>query len=312
MPPWIVVRVERVRVAAGTTEWDGPHEESSLKQMCKDVSSLIGLARPDVGGAARLGCSLLSSGQRQTDPREPDLQLVLDIGGVSYSSYVATDRRAQLFSYSFVVPGAVVPVEGLVLAVVDADENSRRGQEIGSIRLTRKELIELAESRALIERRSDAVALLELSVRPRDGKLRTVDVSVEAKRGGTEARGLEVAAGEIVRVEASGSWRIGSWNDDMLGPSGYLDGRLRDSNLTLFPKDEHGAAVAVVGQQEAAALLRPRPCARFVSTYAGVVWVGINDRQAGDNAGEAHFRVLTRGPKPAEWRAPGALLGCDP
>jgi len=313
MPKWIVLRVERVQVAASDTEWDGPAVDSSFKEICKGLSSLVGAARPEVGGVARIGCSLLSGEkQRQADPRDPDLQVILDMAGASYRSYVATDRRAHLFEYPFVVPGDAVPPDGLVLSVVDADANAPRGQEIGSVRLTRDEIITLTTSGQLITRQSESLALLEFSVRPHDAKLRKADVTLAANRGGVDVRGIEVNAGDVVRVEASGTWQIGSWNADWLGPDGYTDGRLKDSNLDLFPRDSHGAAVAVVGQQEAAALLRPHPCERFVSPFAGVVWVGINDRKPGDNNGEAHYRVFTRAPKAAEWRAPGVLLGCAP
>ncbi len=310
MPKWIALRVERVQVA-GDIEWDGPVEESSFKEMCKDVSTLVGLVRPDVGGAARLGCSLFSEEQRQTDPRDPDLQLVLDIGGVSYKSYIAVDRRAHLFSYPFVIPGDVIPPEGLVLTVLDADDNADRGQEVGSVRLSHAEIISIATSGQLATHQDGSVSLLEFTARPHDGSLRKVEVTVDAKTGGREVLGLEVNAGDIVRVEASGTWQIGTWHNDWLGPGGYGDDRLKGSNLRLFPSDGHGAAVAVVGQQGRASLLRPRPCDRFVSNFSGVVWVGINDRETSDNNGEATFRVLTRAPKAAEWKSPGVLLGCD-
>lgn len=311
MPAWVAIRVERVQLATNT-EWDGPVPESGFASLCKDVGTLVGITGPGNAGAVRLGCALLSDEQqRQADPRDPDLQLTIDVAGVSYRSYVAADRRSHLFAYTFVVPGDAVPTDGVVLSVVDSDTDTKRGQEIGSVRFSRAEMIEMATSGALVTRQASDVSLLEFSVRPFDGRLRKVEVDLDARRGGAEVRGIEVNAGDVVRVEASGSWQIGSWNDDMLGPLGYTDGRLRSSNLTLFADDDHGTAVAVVGQQEAAVLLRPRPCVRVVSPYSGVIWIGINDQEFQDNKGSAHYRIFARPAKRREWLVPGQLLGCD-
>lgn len=313
MPKWLAIRVERVQVNADGREWDGAVPESSLKQMCGDISKLVGVVRPGLGAAGRLGCALLGGQkQRQTDPRDPDLQILLDAAGVSYQSYIATDQRAHLFGYPFVVPGGVVPAEGIVVSLVDADTDAPRGQEIGSVRIGRDELIAAATAGGVLTRSAGSLGLIEIAVRAHDGGLEKAELALPAREGGTEVRGIAVNAGDVVRIEATGTWQIGSWNDAWLGPDGYTDGRLKDSNLSLFGKDHHGAVVAVVGQQGSAALLQPRPCVRVVSPFSGVIWVGLNDRSPGDNNGEVRLRVFTRAPKESEWRTPGALLGCPP
>ncbi|MEZ4403737.1 MAG: hypothetical protein R3B06_27180 [Kofleriaceae bacterium] len=312
MPTRIVLRVERVQVAVDGREWDGPVAERDYKQGCKDVSALTVLLAPAAARLIRLGCALMSDQrQRQTDPREPDLRLELRSGGVTYTSYVAPDRRAHQFGYSFVVPDESIPAQGLVLAVVDNDDGASGGQEIGSVRLSRDQLIGLATTGEVRALRAGALELLEVTVAPHDGRLRKVEADLAVRDGGATVEGIQVNAGDVVRIETSGTWQIGTRGHDELGPEGFTDGRLHDHNLPLFKHAAHGGTVALVGQQGQQHVLAVSPCARFVSPYAGVVWVGVNDRAFADNRGTVHLRVFTRGAKPGEWRTPGATLACD-
>lgn len=310
MPKRIVLRVERVQVASTKREWDGPVAETSYKKLCSDVAGVVAAVRP-AGALASVVCDLMSEKQRQTDPREPDLRVELRSGPVVYTSYVAPDRRAHQFGYSFVIPDESIPAQGLVLAVLDDDDGALGGEEIGSVRLSRDQLIAMATTGELATLAAETLSLLEVSVTPHDGRLRKVEFDLATNSGGATARGIAVNAGDVVRIEASGEWQIGTYNNEVLGPEGFVDGRLKDYNLPLFPRAAHGSTVALVGQEGKLVVLPVSPCARVVSPFAGVVWVGINDRKFTDNQGSAHVRVFTRGPKPAEWASPAALLGCD-
>ncbi|MBK9031558.1 MAG: hypothetical protein IPL61_09525 [Myxococcales bacterium] len=286
MPKRIVLRVERVRVATDGREWDGPIAETSYKKLCADVAGAVAVVQPEVA-IAGLACNLLGSGkQRQTDPREPDLRVELRSGPVVYTSYVAPDRRAHQFNYSFVIPDESIPAQGLVLAVLDDDDGALGGEEIGSVRLSRDQLITMATTGELASLAAPPLSLLEVSATPHDGRLRKIEFDLAASAGGETARGITVNAGDIVRIEASGTWQIGTYNDKELGPAGFSDGRLQDYNLPLFPRTAHGSTVALVGQQGKLVVLPVQPCVRVVSPFAGVIWVGINDRKFTDNKGQ--------------------------
>ena len=224
---------------------------------------------------------------------------------------MAPDRRAHQFTYAFVIPDESIPPQGLVVAVLDDDDGPLGGEEIGSVRLSREQLIAMAATGELASLAAPSLSLLEVSATPHDGRLRKAEFDLATNSGGETVRGITVNAGDIVRIEASGTWQIGTYNDDVLGPQGFTNGRLQDYNLPLFPRMAHGSTVALVGQQGKLVTLPIHPCARVVSPFAGVVWVGINDRKFTDNQGSAHIRIFTRAPKPAEWANPAALLGCD-
>lgn len=150
--------------------------------------------------------------------------------------------------------------------------------------------------------------MIEVLVAAHDGNLRVLSRDLDISEGGMTIIGFPVFAGDIVRVEASGQWRIGTVHDDLLGPAGYAEGILSDSNLPYFPKAGHGAAVALVGQHGLGNTIEPNPCVRFVAAYSGAVWVGVNDQKPRDNRGTVHFKVQTRGAKAGEWRQPGGIF----
>jgi hypothetical protein len=321
MPKRIVLRVERVQVAAGGREWDGPVAEVSYKNMCSAVAGLVKAVgervSPMIGAKAAIAgvaCDFIGDGkQRQADPREPDLRVELRSGPVVYTSYAAPDRRAHQFGYSFVIPDESIPAQGLVVAVLDDDDGTLGGEEIGSVRLSRDQLITMAKTGELASLSAESLSLLEVSVTPHDGRLRKVEYDLATNSGGETVHGIAVNAGEVVRIDASGEWTIGTGTsgNEPVHPEGLTAARLQRNNLPLFPGVAHGSTVALVGQQGKLVRLPLTPCARVVSPFAGVVWVGINDRAYGDNRGSAHIRVFTRAPKAAEWGSPGALLGCD-
>lgn len=311
MPKRIVLRIERVQVAAGGREWDGPVAEVSYRKICLDLAGAVASVKP-VAALGGLACDLLgNSKQRQSDPREPDLRIELRSGPVVYTSYVAPDRRAHQFGYSFVIPDESIPTQGLVLAVLDDDDGAMGGEEIGSVRLSRDQLIALATTSDVASLSAEALNLFEITVTPHDGQLRKAEFDLATNSGGEIVRGIAVNAGDVVRIEAAGTWQIGTYHNEFLGPEGFTDGRLRDYNLPLVPSEAHGSTVALVGQQGKQLILPVQPCVRVVSAFAGVIWVGINDRKFSDNVGSAHIRVFTRAPKPAEWASPKVFLGCD-
>jgi hypothetical protein len=309
-PRWFVLRIDRVQAARNGIEWDGPVDETSSRDACRSIAGLAGIVIP-AARSATLACSLVRDDQRQADPRDPDLQLLIEAPSVRYESYVAFDRRNHLFDYAFVVPSAALAADGLLISVVDADIGADRGQEIGSVRLTLDELTDLATKRTVGSRTAENLSLLEIAVGPYDGTLMESEVKIDAAIGGASDMSFKIHAGDIVRIEAEGTWQIGHFYDQVIGPSGYPNSAMRSGNLAAFKDEPHGAAVALVGSQGKMAKVSVNPCIKFVSPYAGSVWVGINDQSNRDNRGSALFRLLKRGPSAAQWMKPGAIFRCD-
>lgn len=309
LPEWIEIRVQRVQVAAGR-EWDGPTEERGQDQ-CRDLAELAMIV-PKVGKGISILCeAFTTNAQRQADPRHPDLQLLLEAPGVKYRSYISFDQQSQLFDYPFMVPSAALSEDGVVVTVVDNDQGSERGEEIGSLRLRKQWLLDAWQSNQLQTQSPDGLTLIEINVSERSGELTHKDAVFEASAGGAEVAGLEIVAGDFIRIKAAGTWQIGNWNDKLLDASGYPDDRLRKSNLERFRDVAHGGAVALVGRSGMLFEVPPTTCFRAVAPFSGVVWVGINDNQPGDNRGTVSVRVHRRGPSPGEWRRPGATFPCE-
>ncbi|MCE9580297.1 MAG: hypothetical protein K8W52_44680 [Deltaproteobacteria bacterium] len=309
LPAWVRLRVQRVQIAPSDVAWDGPTPDTSLRSKCDGLASLAALhptTRP-----LGLVCTFINRPQRQADPADPDLQVLLEVPGVRYASYVAFDTRSHAFDYSFIVPARAVPADGLLLTVVDADTDSPRGREIGSVRLAKDELAEAVSRGTLLPLHPDGLNLLEVEVSAYDGSYTHQELSLATSAGGAYVRGIEVNAGDVVRIEASGSWRIGTWHNDVIGPAGFPNGALHGSNLAPFPDVAHGAAVALVGANGATTNLHVDGCAKMVSPFSGLVWVGVNDREFGDNRGQVDFAIKKRGANAAQWADPGTLMSCD-
>lgn len=310
LPPWIEIRVGRVRVASSTSPWDGDRQERDWRRFCEGVTEAASSLRPMVSVGSGV-CQILDSPQRQTDPTLPDLQLQLRGADTTYSSYVAPDQTSYTFDYPFAVPREAISEAGFAIAVIDVDESSTGGQEIGSIRLSKEDLRDAVTAKKLQALTSSGLDLLEVQVRPHDGAFRKQVVDLDTSKGGMFVSSFAVRAGDVVRIEAQGSWKIGRWPDNSsMGPAGRSDSA-KGSRLKLFQDPANGAAVAFVGRDTSVLPVAVNPCVKFVAPYSGSVWVGVNDTKYGDNRGNAQFTVMKRGAKATQWASPGTLLACD-
>jgi hypothetical protein len=311
LSPWIELRVSRIRISPPVTPWDGPREETGIKDKCKGIAVLAGLLSAGAGAGVGLTCGFIDDPQRQTDPTLPDLQLVLDVQGVRYMSYIAFDQVEHNFDYSFVLPAAVVPDNGLVLSVVDADDGPVRFQSIGSVRITKDELAEAEIGGGMMSLRPSGLDVMEVEAHPYDGGFKKKVLTLDAASGGANVQGFPISAGDVVRIEAAGAWRVGGYYKETLGPAGYPGGGPMEYNFGIFRNVPHGAAVAVVGGGGQIQLGPVAPCLKFVAEHAGIVWVGINDRDYGNNQGTVDFTVMKRGPSATQWTKPGVVIPCE-
>jgi hypothetical protein len=69
--------------------------------------------------------------------------------------------------------------------------------------------------------------MLRLRSRPAPGRAQEASVEIAASDGLVPVDGIDIPAGMLVEIRAAGRYKIGSWNDSTLGPSGYPDSRER-------------------------------------------------------------------------------------
>ena len=225
LPPWIQLRVGRVRIVKGSAAWDGPKTEASFSGGCKAVIQSVGAtAKLNLKEVSDFGCNLLSDSQVQSDPALPDLQVQLNVHDTTYKSYIAFDQTTHTFDYPFAVPVAALTESGVVLSVVDADDGGA-SQEIGSVRVTKEQLLNAFASKTLMSLSAPGLELFEIEVSPADGTFKRRVVNLDSKKGGETVAGFSVFAGEVVRIEAKGSWSLGGLFPSRVLPSGPVDGR---------------------------------------------------------------------------------------
>jgi len=115
----------------------------------------------------------------------------------------------------------------------------------------------------------------------------------------------------LVEVRAKGSYQIGSWNDETLGPDGYPGGGPQGYNLPgeVFESAKHGAAVALLQIDSAAQAVVIGECARFIAETGGNLLVGINDHDHSNNHGDISFEIRLLAPDAQTWQE-AAVQGC--
>jgi hypothetical protein len=166
---WVVLRVERVEVAVARAD-GSPWDDST----------------PTASQAA------------------PDLGVRLTIDATSYASAVAPDRLVHDFAYDFLVPLEAVPPAGLGLEIFDQDGNDpRRGEELGTIRVTRSDITDLLAGSSRVKTFShDSVTRLEVTSRRYTKSSRRLTATV--RPGKREVRlAPSIVAGELIEARAS-------------------------------------------------------------------------------------------------------------
>jgi hypothetical protein len=308
LPENLVLRVDRVDVAAtrpGTKDrWDGPVPEPRGNAVCSLLAIGTNLVSPVAGeGVEGLCGAMIRLDQRERFPEDPDLRLRLRAGAaVSFESPVTLNETSHSFSYEFVVPTSAVPADGLRIEVLD-DDGVDGGQTIGAVRLTLETLAKTLESPTHMLTTSEG-ALIRLEVvvspyAPMDIEGRRIPATFDPQRAGT--RGL--MAGEIVHLRAEGKYKVGSWYDATLGPTGYSGDAARRYNFKQEPflNAPHAAGIALAGQKDSFVGVLVAPCVTFTSLYAGDLRVGINDTDPKNNEGWIAFEGYTRAPTVEEW-----------
>ncbi len=191
---------------------------------------------------------------------------------VAYTTWVEPDTASRSLQYEFVVPLAAIPSDGLRVEVLD-DDREQQPELVGSMRLSRQELTNAYRSGSkLLVLADGAVRRLEVVVSGY-GPVEDIDLPRRASDG-PAAVGRGAQAGEVVRVRASGTFKVGSWFDETLDPG-------------CTPALRRGE---VIGLDRT-----------FVATHAGALSVGLNDKDLSNNEGQVKFQISRRAPTVEEW-----------
>lgn len=211
--------------------WDASARESQGGEGCGLLVALDFVAAP-LGGVASAVCSMASSGGGGSEraQQDPDLFVRIRAGSTTYSSPVISDRASHDLVYSLFIPREALRDDGLELGIYDLDgDDERQSMLIADVSLREHQLDGRLELRGKdLDEPSLALLRLDFDDPPRSSQH---NLSMSADDGLVPVRGLELAAGMAVEIRASGRYRIGSWNDAMLGPAGYPNGGPREYNL---------------------------------------------------------------------------------
>jgi hypothetical protein len=293
-------------------QWDQGRQESNDDEGCGLLVALD-LFAPGVGSVASAVCSFAASGSGsgQNKAEDPDLFVAFELGATTYTSPVIVDRASHDLRYSLFVPHSALRGNELRVAVYDLDGEDRRDSTL----IADREFT-AAQLDGKIELRGEALGepsleLLRLTFddtpRPQSAS-RTISVNA----GLVALEEIDLPAGMLVEIRASGTYVIGEWNDAKIGPAGYPGGGPRDYNLpgSELGRAKHGAAVALLHRDSAAQAIVVGECVRFVARSGGRLFVGVNDKDFRNNRGELSFEIHVTTPDAATW-ARGGQQACE-
>jgi hypothetical protein len=308
LPEALVLRIDRVEVAAtkpGTSDrWDGPAAEPNPFP-CRLLGLGVGaVAAPVVGKGAELLCDASRSTQHaERNPADPDLELRVSArNGSAYISRTTRDVLSETFKYEVAIATGAIPEDGLLIEVLDDDLGSG-AETVGAIRVSRADLTSaLASPTRLVARSDGAIRRLELVV-SEYAKVELGSTSMAAREGFHPVGTRALFAGEVVEVSASGTYTVGQWYDEPIGPLGYPSHAARGYNLGTEPfhSAPHACGVVTVGAIDTLQGVLVTPSQKFVTRVPGPLRFGINDNEPANNHGQVAFAAVVRAPTPEEW-----------
>ncbi len=318
---WIVITVGQA-VAADknplTNEaWD--NQTARTGDDCVTVGLLFSLFGPPVLG--KLAHSLCAEDERQKAEGArvagaPDLAVWLHTSnGANAKRYATRTERDQLspvFNEDFVIPTDAIPEDGsLHLRVLDMDGP----KVVGDVLLWKAQMRDavLTGRELLLSDPEHGLKSIGLTIRSYDGG-EHVKPRIDTKNGISPVtfaarESHAVRAGEVIELFASGSYKIGEDGGicgGWVGPGGivgeYVE-RCKEDNLASEPfrSARRGVGIAVIGNANARERIVVAPCASIVSSIAGPLRVGVNDKGLSNNTGMIDFEVTVRPPTVDEW-----------
>lgn len=292
--------------------WDQGPQDSNDDDGC-GLLAVLDVFAPGVGTVASAVCTFSSSssdgGQHRAE--DPDLFVAFELGAATYTSPVIVDRPSHDLRYALFIPTSALRGDDLRVAIYDLDGEDRRQSTL----IADREFTS-AQLGGKLELRGDALGepslellRLEVDAPPRPQQ---VTRTISAAAGLVAIDELELPAGMLVEIRATGSYKIGSWNDATIGPDGYPNGGPRDYNLPgeVLRKAKHGTAVALLHKDSAAQAVVVGACVRFIARSGGQLFVGVNDSDFHNNSGKLSFDIHVTNPDAQTW-ARGGVQTCE-
>ena len=203
---WVVLRVERVEVAAVRADgspWDDTTPTGDLCGVLGGGDEL--LASKMWGPVVRTFCP----GGGGASPEAPDLFLRFSAAdSAEYLSPIAADVLVHDFAYEILVPLEAVGSQGLFVEVVDRDaERKDGGERLGAIQVSQKDIGLLLESSSRDKTYSDdAVTRIDVSARRHRRPVKaTVGLSAAQRVARANVR---VIAGEVLELRTARARRV--------------------------------------------------------------------------------------------------------
>lgn len=228
-------------------------------------------------------------------------------GEARYRTPVALDTFSVVFDFPVVVTLDGIPPAGLVVQVLDQDDEIGAGELIGMVRVTRKLLqAALASDTPLLTMSDSQLQRIEIEVAPYVAPTAVPSMEFEVNHE-PAAMPIRARAGELVTIAARGRYGVASNRAEIIDERGYLGGQKRGFNrVPDFKTANHGAAVATIGASgESHAALVVGACVTAVASVAGQIFIGVND--VGNNHGTLTFAVRVGLPNVEQWRSGGAF-----
>lgn len=316
-PKWIGLEVGTVRVTpcrpgTGTVAipcrpWDTPVTSSKRKPDLCEVAGAI----PGWGKILGKSCSLLGLGgseeKKQThDATAPDLFVRLEATGrrnVGYRTYTARRVIFHTFRERIIIPYDGIPTSGLRVLVMDDDgEEGADAETIGSILLTRDEILSAARG-ATLRQADGGVEKLELAffiIEESPPPARNVTLKVRDGLASFDPP-LEVYAGQVVEIQSGGRYQVSDQEGQEIGPDGDPASETPGIEIASLSKAKFGQTIASVGMERTITIIPLGACARFVAPNSGLVTVGVNDRDPRNNRGQVRFVARVSNPSVEEW-----------
>ena len=294
---WIILKIRRVEVTparADRTPWDAGTE--------RDPSGCHAL---DASGVSTFLCLRSPAKQRQRDTRAPDLFVEVGFGDTKFRTPVAPDTINEAFDFPIAVPLDAVPATGVVIRVLDLDEDVNAGELVGTLRVTRQQLRDSLTGSPLLSLADDRVQKLHVEVRRYD-EPKAVPPFRFAVNQNPVATSSHARAGELITIKAKGSYSVRS-GKEQVDPDGYRAGANSTQNRKDLVQANHGGALAYIGSpDDLHASLFVGSCVSAIAPLPGQIHVGVNDTDIRNNRGALEFVTKVGLPTLDQWRMGGS------
>ncbi len=303
------LRIENVQSQMGDIDPSEPPPQGSL--FCALLGTAVSLATDGIGGAVTSVCDSMSSNGRRSDRRAeaPDITIGLKIGNhVVYRSPTNYNTISASSGHSFAIPLRALKPEGLFVIVEDEDEGGKSYEQLGSFRITKRELVGL-RGRGLLRLAKEGPNTADLEVVVEKFVGATASRRLLASEGHARVD-VEVPGGAVVEVRASGRYYVDSRG--AMDPVGHVNGDGENYAVPPLATALHGAAFVAIGDGKDAKYFLVPSCVLIVGAPAGFVVVGINDNgNRTDNSGFVDFSVTVRSPAAEEWGGDAVAAPCQ-